>query len=279
MATEAAFAPAKLNLCLHVTGRRPDGYHLLDSLVVFAGVGDQVTAEPAEGFSLVVDGPMSAGLSAGDDNLVLRAARMTGARGASLTLWKELPVASGIGGGSADAAAALRAMAALTGAPLPAPDAVRHLGADVPVCLAGRPARMRGTGDDLSPLPPLPPVWVVLANPGLPLETPAVFGAMTQRDNPPLPDRLPRWADAAALAGFLRDQRNDLEPAALRLQPAIGQVLDALGAQPGALIARMSGSGATCLALFADEGRARTAAHMMSRHHPGWWIRATTVLD
>lgn len=266
-------APAKLNLCLHVTGRRADGYHLLDSLVAFAGLGDRVTVAPGA-LSLAVAGPMAAGLSTGD-NLVLRAARAFGAE-AAVELWKELPVASGLGGGSADAAATLRALARLTGRALPAPDKVLALGADVPVCLAGRPMRMRGTGEVLEPLA-LPPVWAVLANPGAALSTAAVFAALERRDNPPLPEVLPAWPDAAALAGFLRGQRNDLEPPARRLLPAVGQVLAALAAQPGALMARMSGSGATCFALFAAEAPAAAAAAALARAEPGWWVRAAAL--
>lgn len=275
---ETAFAPAKLNLCLHVTGRRADGYHLLDSLVVFAGVGDRVTAQPAEELTLTIEGPMAAGLSAGDDNLVLRAARLVGAQRVALTLWKELPVASGIGGGSADAAATLRVLAALTGDSLPPPGEARSLGADVPICVHGHPARMRGIGESVSSLPALPAAWVVLANPGLPLATAAVFGALERRDNPPLPKLLPKWTDAVELARFLADQRNDLEPAALRLLPVIGPVLGVLAAQSGALIARMSGSGATCFALFAMESGAQDAARAISRQHPGWWVRAAPLL-
>ena len=152
------FAPAKVNLCLHVTGRRDDGYHLLDSLVVFAGVGDRVSAQPDRGLSLRLTGPEAMALGSDADNLVLRAARLMAVDDVALTLDKQLPVASGIGGGSADAAATLRLLARWTKRPLPDPGAVLRLGADVPVCLAGQPVRMRGVGEDLSPLPPLPPV-------------------------------------------------------------------------------------------------------------------------
>lgn len=278
MATEAALARAKVNLCLHVTGRRADGYHLLDSLVVFAGIGDRVSARSAAGLSLQVTGPQGAGLSAGDDNLCLRAARAFGvAVGAAITLEKQLPVASGIGGGSADAAAVLQVLARLWQRPLPPAEAVLQLGADVPVCLDGRPARMRGVGEQVSPLAPLPPAWLVLANPGIAIPTPDVFRALTARDNAPLPDRLPDFADAPALAAFLRDQRNDLEPPARAIAPVIGRVAAALAAQPGCLLARMSGSGATCFGLFAGAAAAGAAAAALRQAEPGWWVAAAEM--
>lgn len=275
--TLAVAAPAKINLTLHVTGRRADGYHLLDSLVTFAGAGDRLLLEPAGELSLAVTGPEGAGL-AGADNLVLRAARAFGmGQGARITLDKQLPVASGIGGGSADAAAALRGLARLWDVPLPGPAAVLALGADVPVCLHGRTCRMAGVGEAISPAPPLPPVWAVLANPRVPVATPAVFAALARRDNPPMPAELPSCADAPALACWLATQRNDLEAAALTAAPAIAQVLATLAALPGALLARMSGSGATCFALFATEPEATAAATLLARTHPGWWIAPTPL--
>jgi 4-diphosphocytidyl-2-C-methyl-D-erythritol kinase len=275
-----AFAPAKLNLALHVTGRREDGYHLLDSLVVFAGTGDRVTLRAADDLTLSVTGPQAHAVPAGDDNLVLRAARLVGGgRGAAITLDKRLPVASGIGGGSADAAATLRAMAALHGLPLPGAAAVLGLGADVPVCLSGRPCRMAGVGEWIEPLAQrLPPVWVVLVNPGVPLSTPAVFRALQNRDNPPM-EELPLCTDAAGLAGWLSRQRNDLEPPARSLVPELGAVLDMLGAQPGCLLARMSGSGATCFGLFAAADAADAAAAAIAAARPDWWAAAAPVLD
>ena len=279
MATDA-FAPAKINLTLHVTGRRADGYHLLDSFVAFAGVGDTLTVEAADQLSLRVDGPMAAGLGAGDDNLVLRAARLLDPdRAAALRLTKRLPVASGIGGGSADAAATLRALARLWSLPLPDKTRVLSLGADVPVCLDGRPARMRGVGDVVEPLAAaLPAAWLVLVNPGVAVSTPAVFAALDRRDNPPMPERLPDWPDAASLAAFLADQRNDMEAAAIGLQPVIEEVKTGLASQPGCLIARMSGSGATCFGLFADAARANAAATSLTQGHPGWWIAPAPLL-
>ncbi|MBS0564177.1 MAG: 4-(cytidine 5'-diphospho)-2-C-methyl-D-erythritol kinase [Proteobacteria bacterium] len=271
------FAPAKVNLALHVTGRQADGYHLLDSLVVFAGVGDRIEARRAPALTLAVGGTMAEGLPAGDDNLVCRAARLMGV-GAAIRLTKVLPLASGIGGGSADAAAALRALARLWGRPLPDAAAVAGLGADVPVCIAGKPARMQGIGERLAPLPALPPFWLVLANPGVAVPTPAVFAALEHRANPPLPPLPGAWPDAAALAGYLGRTRNDLEAPACRLAPEIAAALEALGAQPGAMLARMSGSGATCFGLFADEAGAKGAAERLARARPGWWLAAAAVL-
>jgi 4-diphosphocytidyl-2-C-methyl-D-erythritol kinase len=271
--TEAA--PAKVNLYLHVLGRRPDGYHALDSLAVFAGVADRLSAEPAEELSLAVAGPFGSTLAAEPGNLVLRAARLladaAGVRaGARLVLDKQLPVASGIGGGSADAAAALRLLARLWGLPPDldlAPLAAR-LGADVPVCLAGRTARMGGVGEQLGPGPDLPPCGIVLVNPGVPLATAAVFRA--RRGRLSAPARLPAfWSDARAMAATLEACSNDLEPAAIGFCPEIADVLAALRAAKGCLLARMSGSGATCFGLFADAATAREAAGGVSR--PGWW--------
>ena len=275
MATEISeAAPAKLNLCLHVTGRRADGYHLLDSLVVFADVADRVLVAPGQGLSLWVTGPEGAGLAAQSDNLVLRAARSMGVSDAALVLDKRLPLASGIGGGSADAAAALRALARLTGRRLPPDAEVLRLGADVPVCLAGRPARMTGIGEALAPLPPLPALWVVLINPRVAVPTPQVFAALTRRDNPPLPD-LPRSAlgSAQAFAGWLGTQtRNDLIPPARAVAPLLTEVQSALSATPGCLLARMSGSGGTHFGLYASAEAVRTAARSLATAHPGWWI-------
>lgn len=260
-------APAKLNLALHVTARRADGYHLLDSLVGFAGVGDLVTLE-AGPLSLRIDGPFAAGLSA-DDNLCLRAARLAGAD-AAIRLTKNLPVASGIGGGSADAAAVLRGLARM-GHPLP-PD-IERLGADVPVCLASGPARMQGVGEVVTPLPALPAIPIVLANPGVALSTPQVFAALQRRDHPALP-AIPRFDGLADLVAWLTGTRNDLEPAAMAIAPVIGQVLDGLHAT-GAAFARMSGSGATCFGLYDNPDRARIAAAALKQH--GWWVVATEL--
>jgi 4-diphosphocytidyl-2-C-methyl-D-erythritol kinase len=282
MATDPVtdFAPAKINLCLHVTGRRADGYHLLDSLVVFAGVGDRVTAANADDLTLTLAGPEAGGLEPGDDNLVLRAARSMGVQAAALSLQKELPVASGIGGGSADAAATLRVLARFTGLPLPDADKVLALGADVPVCLAGRPVRMQGVGEVLTHLPPLPPLWLVLANPRVPVPTPQVFTALATRHNPGLPD-LPSQAltSAGALADWLATRtRNDLVAAAGQVAPVLMAVQEALAVTPGCLLARMSGSGATHFGLYPAAADAERARAMLAASHPGWWVAAAPVL-
>jgi 4-diphosphocytidyl-2-C-methyl-D-erythritol kinase len=273
-------APAKINLALHVTGRRADGYHLLDSLVAFAGPGDCLRAEPAAALTLAVTGPGAAGVPTGADNLVLRAARLFDdpPGGAALTLEKHLPAAGGIGGGSSDAAATLRALARLWDRPLPGPAAVLSLGADVPVCLAPGAWRMRGIGDRLDPGPALPACWAVLVNPGLAVSTPSVFAALQSRENPPLPDLPPRFANAAEMAAWLRATRNDLATPAQLHAPAIGDVLAALGATPGVLLARMSGSGATCFGLYSEASRARLAAASIAGARPGWWVMAAELI-
>ena len=268
-------APAKVNLYLHVTGRRDDGYHLLDSLVIFAGIGDILSGTPAATLSLELRGPFAAGLAAEPDNLVLRAARSLAlasgvSKGAALTLDKYLPVASGIGGGSADAAAALRLLSRLW--QLPNTDLLfqlaARLGADVPVCLAGQPARMGGIGDRLGPAPALPAGGLILVNPGIAVATAEVFGA---RKGPWSPQAVlpPRWADVSAMAADLGALENDLQPAAISMQPSIGAVLAALEATRGCLLARMSGSGATCFGLYADAEMANRAAEAIA--NPGWW--------
>lgn len=268
-------APAKVNLTLRVVGRRADGYHLLDSLAVFAAVADRVEAAPADDLSLALRGPEAGALAAEPDNLVLRAARaLAEAAGrparARLTLEKHLPVASGIGGGSADAAAALRALDRLWGLGWPAArlEAVAAgLGADVPVCVASRPARMGGVGEVLTAAPRLPPCGLVLANPRLALATPAVFRARAPGSSPPA--ALPAgWDTAAAMAADLAPLPNDLEAAAVGLLPPVADVLAALRALPGGRLARMSGSGATCFALFDDPAAAAAAA---ARLPAAWW--------
>jgi 4-diphosphocytidyl-2-C-methyl-D-erythritol kinase len=275
--TEAA--PAKVNLYLHVTGRRDDGYHLLDSLVVFADACDTLSAEPAAGLSLGVRGPLAAALPAEGDNLVLRAARLLATdagvkAGAHLVLTKHLPVAAGIGGGSSDAAAALRLLCRLWQVALPSArlaSLAARLGADVPVCLAAKAARMRGIGEQLGPAPKLPSCGIVLVNPGIGLATAEVFRA---RHGPwSEPAALPaQWNDATRMAADLRGLRNDLEPAAIRLRPIIGDVLAALAETPGCLLARMSGSGATCFGIYAGPEGARQAPARL--RHPGWWCWA-----
>lgn len=275
-------APAKINLTLHVTGQRADGYHLLDSLVVFVDFGDRLALAPgADGLSLELTGPQAAGVPPDTDNLVLRAALLAGAGPARLRLDKHLPPASGMGGGSSDAAAALRLLAREQGLALPDTAALMVLGADLPVCMqAPRPCRMRGLGEQVEVLEDVPGLHVLLVNPGMPLATPAVFAALSQRQNAPMPEALPRWADGAALARWLAGMRNDLEAPARLLMPEIGQVIEALSAQPGCLLARMTGSGATCFGLFdgaASLAAAKAALDGPVRNGQSWFVAATTT--
>jgi 4-diphosphocytidyl-2-C-methyl-D-erythritol kinase len=277
-----AFAPAKVNLYLHVTGRRDDGYHLLDSLVAFVDIGDRLRAEPATSLSLTVDGPEAADLAAaGDDNLVLRAARLLADQagittGAALHLDKHLPVAAGIGGGSSDAAAALLALKRLWRISLE-DEALcalgARLGADVPACLYRRAVWVGGSGERLEPSGPLPETGIFLVNPRAALPTAAVFAARRG----PFGDFgrfAPMPSEASALARALMPCRNDLTEAAIRLVPEIATVLARLGRLPGSLLARMSGSGATCFVLFADRAAAEEARAVVAAVEPGWWCAA-----
>lgn len=259
-------APAKVNLTLHVTGQRADGYHLLDSYVCFADLGDIVRVAPAQEMLLRVTGPRAEGVPADARNLCWRAAEAFGAP-VAIELEKHLPAAAGIGGGSSDAAAVIRAMDRLFSRPFPG-DALA-LGADVPVCLLGHAARMSGIGEAVLPLSQ-PAMAAVLVNPGVGVSTPDVFRALTSKDNGAMED-WPLDGDRARMLDWLRAQRNDLQAPALALQPVIGDVLLALEGQ-GADLARMSGSGATCFGLFETRSLARAAAQRLSDSHPGWWV-------
>lgn len=272
-------AAAKINLCLHVTGQRADGYHLLDSLVVFAGLGDRLTFTAADDLRLTLGGPQAANLPANEDNLILRAARAFGVGlGAHIHLEKHLPIASGIGGGSADAAAALRGLSRLWGLPLPDAATVLALGADVPVCLSGNPLRMQGVGEVLTPLPPLPHAHLVLVNPGVAIPTPTVFRALANKSNPALP-AVPRFANLPDFAAWLTKQRNDLETPAVALAPQIAVAKTALAAQAGCHLARMSGSGATFFGMFATAEQAEAAVQIVTRAQPRWWVQAGPMLS
>jgi 4-diphosphocytidyl-2-C-methyl-D-erythritol kinase len=277
-------AAAKINLDLHVTGRRGDGYHELDSLTAFAAFGDRVALHEHDRLELELCGPFAGALAAEPDNLVLRAARRLAAIAGCpatvrITLEKRLPVAAGLGGGSADAAAVLRGLNRLWRlgmAPADLAALAAGLGADVPVCLAGRTARMQGVGEQVEPWDGLPPLAVLLVNPSLPLATAAVFGALeaigerVERAWPP-----PRHADA--FVAWLRAGDNHLEAPAMRLLPQICDVLTGLAEQEGCTLARMSGSGATCFGLFASAAARDAAAAALGRAQPGWWLAATTI--
>ncbi len=276
-------APAKINLYLHVGDKRGDGFHELKSLVVFADVGDRLTFTPAKTFSLSVTGPFAAGLEGEGDNLVQRAARafasITGHKAtAAVTLEKNLPVASGIGGGSADAAATLRGLARLNEAergPLLAIAAT--LGSDVPACVLSQPLMMRGRGEQLELLKRCPKLHAVLVNPGVAVPTAKVFGALQKRGglgDAPMDFDL---SSPGALLAYLKTTRNDLEAPAETVAPAIREVLGELSRMPGIGFARMSGSGATCFGLFADEHAAGMAAIALEHSHPDWWVKAATL--
>lgn len=279
-------ARAKLNLALHVTGRRADGYHLLDSLVTFAGHGDTLTFQLAEADGFTLEGRFAAGLEAERDNLVTRArdrlratlaAQGHAAPPVAITLSKDLPIASGIGGGSADAAATLRGLMRLWQADLDArtlSDIALSLGADVPMCLASRPAMARGIGEDLTPVNHLPSLAVVMINPLVGVSTPDIFRRLERRDNPPVPP-LPSATDE--WMAFLGTLRNDLEPPARALVPQIGMLCEALAAQ-GAKLVRMSGSGATCFGLFDSRDAAKRAAAQLAIAYRHAYIQATDTV-
>lgn len=267
------FAPAKVNLALHVTGKRADGYHLLDSLVVFAGIGDWLDITPSDTLSLNVTGPRAHGVPDDARNLVWKAAEwLCPDRGASMILEKHLPHAGGIGGGSADAACALRGLADVWGVDVPS--GADALGADIPVCLHGRPVRMAGIGDVLEDVPLLPSMWIVLVNAGVEVPTGAVFKAMERVDNAPMPT--PEWSDFDSFIGWLDRTRNDMETAARTQAPVIGIVLKRLRAFADCRFARMSGSGGTCFGLFESETAARDAALALPKD---WWVAHAPVLE
>ena len=282
----AGFAPAKVNLTLHVLGRRADGYHELESLTVFADVGDRVALQPAQALSLTVAGPTAVAAGAERDNLVLKAARalqerIEGLQLGRFSLDKQLPVAAGLGGGSSDAAAALRLIARANALSPDDPrdrDAARATGADVPVCLGAKARIMRGIGEILSDPIALPPLPAVLINPGVAVPTKDVFTALAAPalSGPAQPDDFFTIAvDAAALISVLVARRNDLERPAVALQPVIADVLAALRGASGCALARMSGSGATCFGLFNSAPAAEAAAQRIQAAHPPWWVRAT----
>jgi 4-diphosphocytidyl-2-C-methyl-D-erythritol kinase len=275
-------AKAKVNLTLRVTGRRTDGYHLLESLVVFPDVGDLLTFEAASSLSLKVVGPEGGGL-AGEDNLVLRAAKALQqafgiSAGARITLEKNLPVASGIGGGSADAAAALRGLYALWSLE-PGQEGLNDialtLGADVPVCLQSASANMSGIGEIVELVRGLPAFHIVLVNCRKPVSTPQVFKALKGQESLESASRsMPVSGSFSELVENITPRSNDLEASAIRLEPEIEACLKSLDQCNDVALTRMSGSGATCFGLFEKESEAQSAAVQLRQDHPGWWVKA-----
>jgi 4-diphosphocytidyl-2-C-methyl-D-erythritol kinase len=281
-------APAKVNLALHVVGRRPDRYHLLERLVVFADLADELAAQPAPADTLRITGPFAEALGNGEGNLVSRAVAVFRARwpdavttGLALTLSKNLPVAAGLGGGSADAAAALRLLAGMSSVPIPVVDLMAlgaTLGADVPMCLLSRPCLVGGIGEAVSPLPAFPPAHLVLVNPLQPVVSAEIFRRLATHQNPGLPKLPEPLSRPAQLGLWLEETRNDLEPVARALVPTIGTLIDWLAQRPGCMLARMSGSGATVFGLFGSGGLAHQAAHDLRAAQPGYWVAAAPVL-
>lgn len=277
-------APAKVNLALHVTGRRDDGYHLIDSLVMFTQVGDRVSVHADTQDRFRIEGPFAASLGAGEDNLVIRARNLfrdlTGLRApVEIVLEKNLPVASGVGGGSSDAAATLRALMRLSHVEFDPETLARQalaLGADLPMCVVARTLVACGIGEDIKGAADLPSLALVLANPGVAVPTPSVFRALPRSENAPLPP-LTDVSDFSTLVNWLADTRNDLQAPALSVAPVIGDVLDALSAT-GAAISRMSGSGATCFGVFSSDEAAADAAEALARRFPSWYVKATRTI-
>ena len=282
----ATLAPAKVNLTLHILGRLENGYHALHSLVAFASIGDRLTLTPSPGpFTLTMRGPTAAMAGETGDNLVLKAAnalaaRLPGLKGGHFSLLKRLPVAAGLGGGSSDAAAALRLLALHHGLPLEHDallDAARATGSDVPVCLAGSLRVMTGTGHDLRPALDWPRLAGLLVNPGVAVATAPVFAALGLKPGmnhkAPAPQDMPQNATRPEALNLIASGRNDMEEAAIGLAPAIASALKSLEAQPGCQLARMSGSGATVFGLFPSCRAAGAAAKVIRAREPGWWVK------
>lgn len=282
-------APAKINLTLHVVGRRADGYHELESLVAFSRSGDRLSLIPGEEFKLSIEGPTAQASGELAKNLVVKAVRniaeqVEGLRLGAFHLVKNLPVAAGIGGGSSDAAAALRLVARANDLPLDDPrllSAAQATGADVPVCLAARARMMAGIGERLGPILELPPLPALIVNPRQPLETKAVFACMKIAPGDSAGfgghPQIASGVDYETLIAALRKSRNDMEDAACVLAPIIGDVLAILAAAPGCRLTRMSGSGATCFAIFTDCRAVSRAKKAIVGAHPDWWLKSTIL--
>lgn len=291
------FAAAKVNLTLHITGQRADGFHLLDSLVMFADVGDSLEmSSGGKALTLQLEGPEAQGVPSDHSNSVMKVARdfLSDGTPTGFRLNKLLPSAAGIGGGTADAAAAVRLIAqAFPDSSAPRVDLAQlsaqdrlalcarlaRFGADVPVCLLSRTARMRGIGEDVTPLPGLPNLHAILVNPRVSVSTPQVFSRIASKDNPPMPDIPATFANPAAFVAWIKEQRNDMQDAACAIAPQISTALALISQQKSCLLARMSGSGATCFGVFGTRQAAQAAASAVSQAQPDWWVRPCTFGD
>lgn len=272
-------AHAKANLTLHVVGQRANGYHELQSLVCLTEFGDQIYLSPAADFTFQVTGPYSAGIPVDDSNLVVQAANFMAQKHSrsldcKIVLEKNLPMASGIGGGSSDAAAVMKALSKYWSVPLPNVDELMAIGADIPVCMTTGLTLMEGAGEKVMHLSTAPNWGVLLINPNVGVSTPAVFNALSTKNNPPMHEVAENCVDVA----WLCDQRNDLEPPAMAMVPEVAAVINALSAIPLCQVARMSGSGATCFGLFASIMDANAAAESLQRTHPNWWVVSTKLV-
>ena len=272
-------AHAKVNLTLHVVGQRANGYHELQSLVCLTEFGDQIHLSPAADFSFQVIGPYAAGIPVDESNLVVQAAKFMAQKHSKtldcqIILEKNLPMASGIGGGSSDAAAVMKALSQYWSVQLPNVDELMALGADIPVCVTTGLTLMQGVGEDVTHLSAAPNWGVVLVNPNVGVSTPAVFDALNSKQNPSMQDVAANCVDTA----WLGDQRNDLEPPAMAMVPEVATVIEAISAAPQCRVARMSGSGATCFGLFTDIKYADEAASHLQQAHPDWWVISTVLV-
>lgn len=277
-------APAKVNLSLRVLGQRTDGFHQISSIVAFADIADVLELTPSTRASFAVSGPFAAAITA-DDNLVERAERAfrekcSSAQPARISLDKQLPVAAGIGGGSADAAAALRLMANANPGCVPAAEIEKiaaSLGSDVVVCLASRAARMSGRGEKVTPLAAFPPLHVVLVNPGAALAAGEIYAALraapSNGENAKSAETIPRLETAHDVIAHMRETGNDLEAPAIAMAPVVGEVLSMIAETPGCAIARMSGSGSTCFGIYETAMQAETSAQIIAESYPDWWIK------
>jgi len=278
------FAPAKINLYLHITTKRRDGYHSLESLVAFANYGDEISVAPSDKLTLTINGPYSKVLRSKGDNIVIKAAKLLASshgvdQKAKITLTKNLPISSGIGGGSADAAATLYALSKLWDLSLKASDfsnLAEKLGADVSVCLKNTPSIVTGIGEKVILAPELPNLWFILVNPGVPVSTRKVFAAYKEKNLVAQAFKTsPKTAKELAI--LLSKFRNDLTPAAIATAPIIEEVLDAVQAEKNQLLTRLSGSGATCFALFEEKNAAIEAARGLKMKYPKWWVKAAAL--